>query len=281
MLKPALEDVDLAQQSGLILGQTAIRDKRLEGLRGVGATMRQKADQTRSGARFKDLDVGVQHRGVVTGDDHRPVGVVGLRRLEGATPLGGIEPTAEFLDDRQVECLAVLVDRLEEARQAGLLGLEGLVAMGRCFSLTGQLRDCVGRGSHLAAVGALSAGADRAMALMQLWPQAFAVDEDATLVEDAVEKERRVFLDLGKTRDIDPAATDAFQANSQVERSEGTIAGERDQQVQVGVRVLVAARKGAVEHGEADATLGAERPTELGEESPVGAQVIALAGSQA
>jgi hypothetical protein len=121
VLKPALEDVGFIQKHGLILCEAAIRDKCLDGLRGMGATMGQQADQARAGARFKDLDVGVQHRGVVTGNDHRAVGVVGLRRLEGAAPLDGIEPTAEFLGDRQVERPAVLVDRLEEARQAGLL----------------------------------------------------------------------------------------------------------------------------------------------------------------
>jgi hypothetical protein len=128
--------------------------------------------------------------------------------------------------------------------------------LGGGFSLTGQLRDREGRGGHLAAVGALGAGAERATALTQLRPLTVAVDEDAALIEDAVEKERRVFLDPDKMREIDPAAADPLQTGGQVESGNEAIAGERDQQVQVGVRVVVAASQRAVEHGETDAALG-------------------------
>ena len=92
------------------------------------------------------------------------------------------------------------------------------LTLGRCSSLTGQLRYRAGRGNHLAAVGALSAGADRATAAAQLRPLTVAVDEYAALIENAVEEERRVFLNLAKMRNIDPAAAGAVQANSQVER---------------------------------------------------------------
>jgi hypothetical protein len=152
--------------------------------------------------------------------------------------------------------------------------------LGREPSLTGQLRDREGRGGHLAAVGALGAGAERATALTQLRPLTVAVDEDAALIEDAVEKERRVFLDPDKMREIDPAAADPLQTGGQVESGNEAIAGERDQQVQVGVRVVVAASQRAVEHGETDAALGAQRPAKLGEQLPVGAQVVTLAGGE-
>jgi hypothetical protein len=108
----------------LRLRQPIIGGDRLEDLAGVWAAVWEQADQTSPGTCLEDLDIGVEHSRMIAGDDHRAVGVTGLDGIEGSSPFDRIEFPSEALFDREVEGLAVLVDRLEEAPQPGLLGRE-------------------------------------------------------------------------------------------------------------------------------------------------------------
>lgn len=162
MLKATLKDIDPVQEGRLIFGQAAVGDEGLEDLLGVRAPVWEQADQARSGATLENLDIGVEHSGVIAGHDHRAVGVVGLGRLKGIPPLGRVEPAAEVLLDREVERFVMLTDGLKEASQPGLLGRERVAAKASLAGLRspGQLLDRTGRTGHLAAMVTASAVAD-------------------------------------------------------------------------------------------------------------------------
>ena len=89
------------------------------------------------------------------------------------------------------------------------------------------------------------------------------VDQDATLVEDPVQKQRRIGLHALQVGDVNLTAGDWFQADGELEPCRGTLVGERDQQVEVRARVLVAPRQRTVEHGKANIVLGAERAVKV------------------
>ncbi len=89
----------------------------------------------------------------------------------------------------------------------------------------------------------LGAGADRAAALAQVLPLAVAVDEDPTLVENAVQEERGTFLDPIQMGDIHPATGNVPKASGEAESGGCAIASERHEQIQVRVLILVAPRQ--------------------------------------
>lgn len=65
-------------------------------------------------------------------------------------------------------------------------------------------------------MGAPGAGSDRAAPVEQAPPLLIAVDEDPTLVEDAIQEERRGFLDPAEMRDVDPPRGDALKTSGQL-----------------------------------------------------------------
>lgn len=95
----------------------------------------------------------------------------------------------------------------------------------------------------------------------------------------SVEEKGSICLDPLEARNVGPASDDTLQARGQPDGVRGASAGKRHKQVEVGPRVLVPARHGAVEHGQLDAALGSQRPAKLGEQLPVALQVLALARS--
>jgi hypothetical protein len=122
-----------------------------------------------------------------------------------------------------------------------------------------------------------SARTDRAVALAQQAPLPVTVDEDSTLVEDPIEQKRRLRLHSLQASDVNRPADDAFQADGKLDPRQGSIVGKRDQQVKIGVGVLVASRQRAVEHGQTNAGLGPQRTTKPGEQRPMSVEVLALA----
>jgi hypothetical protein len=98
-------------------------------------------------------------------------------------------------------------------------------------------------------------------ALAQPIPLTVAVDQDATLVKYALQKKWCLRLDPLETGDVNPATADALQADGQPKVCRGAIASERDQQIEIGVRVRVSSRQRAVEHGQANPMLSPQRPT--------------------
>jgi hypothetical protein len=90
-------------------------------------------------------------------------------------------------------------------------------------------------------VGASGAGANRAAAIVQLHPLTIPVDENATLVENTIQKERGVRLDPLETSDIHSAFGHIFNARTQARASD--VVGERYEQIQIGTLVLVATRQ--------------------------------------
>lgn len=129
-------------------------------------------------------------------------------------------------------------------------------------------------------MGALGTRPDRTTALTQPVPLPIPVDDDATLVEDTVEKERRSFLDSCEVGDVDMPTRDTRQIGSQGIPGREMLSGDRDQQVQVRARVLVTASQRAVDHGEAHVAASSQSPPKIREKPPVGQQVLALAGCQ-
>lgn len=65
-------------------------------------------------------------------------------------------------------------------------------------------------------MGALGASVDRAAAGAQAGPLAVAVDEDPSLVEDAVEEQGRTIVDPVEVRYIDPAIGNGPQTSDEV-----------------------------------------------------------------
>ncbi len=88
----------------------------------------------------------------------------------------------------------------------------------------------------------MAASADRTVTLAQQAPLSVTVDEDAALVEDPIQKQRRIGLHPLQASDVNRTTGDTLQADGELEPCGGTIVGERDQQVDVGARVLVTAR---------------------------------------
>ncbi len=121
---------------------------------------------------------------------------------------------------------------------------------------------------------------ERRAVFAQPVPLPVAVDQDATLIEDAVEQKRCLRLYSPQISDVYPATADALQADGQPKASRGPIVSERDQQVKVRARILVAPRQRAVEHGKANPMLSPQRPTKRREKRPVCLQVLALAERQ-
>jgi len=58
---------------------------------------------------------------------------------------------------------------------------------------------------------------DRAVALAQQAPLPVTVDQDATLVEDSIQQQRRIGLHPIQVGDVDRTAGDALQADGELE----------------------------------------------------------------
>jgi hypothetical protein len=101
------------------------------------------------------------------------------------------------------------------------------------------------------------------------------IDEDAALVEDAIEKERRIRLDPSQVSDVHVTIGDIAQTQGQIETL--AIVCQVDHQIQIRVRILVAACQRAVKNSEPNTALGAKGATQAGEKLPMVAQVVVLA----
>jgi len=127
-------------------------------------------------------------------------------------------------------------------------------------------------------VGAPGASANCTAAFAQLRPEAIPVDEDAALVEDAVQEKGCGCLYPVEESYVQPPAGHILKARVESHTVGTSSAGY--QQVQIGIRVLVAACHRAVEDGQPNSALGAKRTTETGYELPVAAKVVVLARIQ-
>jgi len=128
-------------------------------------------------------------------------------------------------------------------------------------------------------MGASGAGANRAAALAQLRPVAVPVDQDAALVQDAVEKKRCVCLNPVEVSQINLASGRPLKTAPQIHSDR--VARERHKQVQIGARIVIPPRKRAIENYQSNSTLGAESPAKTCQERPVRAKVLDLPRSQA
>ncbi len=124
------------------------------------------------------------------------------------------------------------------------------------------------------AVGAPGAGANCTAALSQLRPEAIPVDEDAALVEYTVQKKGCGYLHPVEESDIQPPSGCTLKTRVAVRPAGIFSAG--DEQVQIGIRVLIAARHRSVEDGQPNPALGAKRAPKTGYEFPVAAEVVIL-----
>jgi hypothetical protein len=172
-----------------------------------------------------------------------------------------------------------IVSKKRAKRACSALSAFGAI-VGFELSPTGQLRDCRGRGRHLTAVGSLSPGTDRAAPLAQLRPLPLSVDENAALVESAIQEERRVSFNPPQMRDIHRTTRRGAQSDTQVAAGGEAIVAKRDQQVQIGVLILVTARQRAIEHSQPDSALIPKRPTKRREKRPMLMEIPALARGQ-
>jgi len=68
----------------------------------------------------------------------------------------------------------------------------------------------------MAIVGATGAGGDERVALAQSIPLPIAVDQDAALVKDAIQKKRRLGLYPSQLGDIDTARADALKTSGKL-----------------------------------------------------------------
>jgi hypothetical protein len=68
----------------------------------------------------------------------------------------------------------------------------------------------------VAVVDTASAGSDDGAALTQSIPLPVAVDQDATLVKDAIEEKRRLGLYTLQSGDVDAASGDALKAGGEL-----------------------------------------------------------------
>lgn len=107
-----------------------------------------------------------------------------------------------------------------------------------------------------------------------------AVNENTTLVEDTIEQHRRTRINSPQIRQVDPAVDDLGDSIGNVVVSWGSARRERDQQVEVRIVILIAARHGAVDHRKTDIPLSPQRPPQLGNQMPVSLQVLTLARRQ-
>ena len=125
-------------------------------------------------------------------------------------------------------------------------------------------------------MGTAGAHTDRGLALSQQTPLLVSIDQDAALVENSIQKERRPSLYPLQVGDINPATAEVLQADSKPGYRQRTIAGEQDQQVEIRARILVASRERAVENSKTNAMLGPQRAAQTGEERPMGTEILAL-----
>jgi hypothetical protein len=123
-------------------------------------------------------------------------------------------------------------------------------------------------------VGAPGAGANSTAALSQLRPEAIPIYEDAALVEDTVQKKGCSCLYSVKESDVKPPSGHALKTRVKVRPAGIFSAG--NEQVQIGIRILIAARHRSVEDGQPNPALGAKRATETGYELPVAEEVVVL-----
>jgi hypothetical protein len=127
-------------------------------------------------------------------------------------------------------------------------------------------------------MGALCASTNCAAATLERLPEPIAVNQYPSLVENPVQEEWRPRFNPGQKGDIYLATDDALEIGRQADRCQWPILGKGDQQVKIGGLVLVSSRDRPVENRQADTTLGAKGPTQLGEDLPMAAQVVTLGG---
>lgn len=128
-------------------------------------------------------------------------------------------------------------------------------------------------------MGTPGAGANRAATSLQLHPLTIPVDEDATLAEDAIQKQRSASLDPLQTSEIHLPSGHSLDARGKA-RANGVV-GERHEQIEIGTLVLVPTRQRAVEDSQPNPALDAESAPKVGQELPVGAKVLVLPRLQA
>ena len=80
---------------------------------------------------------------------------------------------------------------------------------------------------------------------------------------------------------IDSAANQASETQGEHSRSRCTVLAKLNQKIKVGSVVLVSTGHGAVEHGQADALLGAQGLPERSEQFPVILEILPLARRKA
>lgn len=114
------------------------------------------------------------------------------------------------------------------------------------------------------------------LARSQEAPLFVSVDEDASLVKDTIQKERRADLDPFQLDDINAAAAESLQADGQLGCRKRPIVRKRDQKVEVRARVLVASCERAIENCEPNAVLGPQRAAKAEEERPMSPEILAL-----
>jgi hypothetical protein len=126
-------------------------------------------------------------------------------------------------------------------------------------------------------VGDPRAGADRPAPGAQARPLLVAVDEHPALVEDSVQEKGGAFLDPVQPGEVERTIGDGPKAGDQIGLDGAIMAHRRDQQIQVGVRILVSAGNGAVEDREPNASLGAQGLAKARQQGPVLPQILTLA----
>ena len=87
-------------------------------------------------------------------------------------------------------------------------------------------------------------------------------------------------MDAPEVGDVDVTSERVLQARSKRDRCAGRGGAQDNQEVDVGIATVVATSSGAVQDGEPDGTLSAQRPSKLMEQLPMRPQVVELAGVQ-
>jgi hypothetical protein len=98
---------------------------------------------------------------------------------------------------------------------------------------------------------------DRATPNLKRRPRVIAIHKDASLIQNAIQQERRDILDPVEMRDVDTATGDLPETYRQVGPWARAPLCERNQQIEVGARVLIPSRYRPVQHRQPDAPLGA------------------------
>ena len=106
------------------------------------------------------------------------------------------------------------------------------------------------------------------------------VNQNATLVENAVEQQRRTWLNLPQVRQVNPPVDDLGQSIGDIAAPWETACRERDQQVEIRIVILIAARHGAVDHGEANLSLSPQCRAQVGNQMPMSSEVLTLSRRQ-